>query len=93
MPADRVWNYNWEAEIAGIVSKLTKMLVERGISIESIHTGIVRSGASGKQTFNVEADLLVPANLSVEALQKELGTLASEMMLDIALGEKQVTAN
>jgi methionyl-tRNA formyltransferase len=74
----------------GIVSKLTKMLAERGISIESIHTDIVRSGVSGKQTFKVEAHLLVPANLSVEALQKELGTLASEMMLDIALGERQV---
>lgn len=74
----------------GIVSNLTKMLAERGISIESIHTDIVRSGVSGKQTFKVEAHLLVPANLSVEALQKELGTLASEMMLDIALGERQV---
>jgi methionyl-tRNA formyltransferase len=75
----------------GIVSNLTKMLAERGISIESIHTDIVRSGVSGKQTFKVEAHLLVPANLSVEALQKELGTLASEMMLDIALGERQVS--
>lgn len=75
----------------GIVSNLTKMLAERGISIESIHTDIVRSGVSGKQTFKVEAHLLVPANLSVEALQKELGTLASEMMLDIALGERQAS--
>jgi glycine cleavage system regulatory protein len=33
----------------GVVSKLTKMLAERGISIESIPTGIVRSGVSGKQ--------------------------------------------
>jgi methionyl-tRNA formyltransferase len=77
----------------GIVSNLTKMLAERGISIESIHTDIVRSGVSGKQTFKVEAHLLVPANLSVEALQKELGTLASEMMLDIALGERQVAGH
>lgn len=73
----------------GLVSNLTKMLVERGISIESIHTDIMHSGVVGKQTFKVEAHLLVPANLSVEALQKELGTLASEMMLDIASGERQ----
>lgn len=69
----------------GLVNNLIKMLAERGISIESIHTDIVRSGVSGKQTFKVEAHLLVPANLSVEALQKELETLASKMMLDIAL--------
>jgi glycine cleavage system regulatory protein len=76
----------------GIVSNLTKLLAGRGISIESIHTDIVRSGVSGKQTFKIEAHLLVPAALSVEALQQEVGTLASEMMLDIALGERQNTS-
>ncbi len=73
----------------GIVSNLTKLLAGRGISIESIHTDIVRSGVSGKQTFKVEAHLLVPASVSVEALQHEVGSLAREMMLDIALGERQ----
>jgi methionyl-tRNA formyltransferase len=74
----------------GIVSNLTKLLAGRGISIESIHTDIVRSGVSGKQTFKVEAHLLVPAAVSVEALQQEVGSLAREMMLDIALGERQI---
>lgn len=73
----------------GIVSKLTKILAERAISIESIHTEIIRSGVSGKQTFKIEAHLLVPAALSVDALRQELGTLAREMMVDIALGERQ----
>ena len=73
----------------GIVSNLTKLLAGRGISIESIHTDIVRSGVSGKQTFKVAAHLLVPAAVSVEALQQEVGSLAREMMLDIALGERQ----
>jgi len=73
----------------GIVSNLTKLLAGRGISIESIHTDIVRSGVSGKQTFKVEAHLLVPSSVSVEALQQEVGSLAREMMLDIALGERQ----
>ncbi len=73
----------------GIVSNLTKLLAGRGISIESIHTDIVRSGVSGKQTFKVEAHLLVPASVSVKALQHEVGSLAREMMLDIALGERQ----
>ena len=73
----------------GIVSNLTKLLAGRGISIESIHTDIVRSGVSGKQTFKVEAHLLVPSSVSVEVLQQEVGSLAREMMLDIALGERQ----
>lgn len=71
----------------GIVNSLTKILAERGISIESIHTEIVRSGVSGKQTFKIGAHLLIPAALSVDALRQELGALASEMMVDIGLGE------
>ncbi|UUZ71894.1 hypothetical protein LP415_24760 [Polaromonas sp. P1(28)-8] len=81
---------SWSARIrVGIVSKLTKILAERAISIENIHTEIIRSGVSGKQTFKIEAHLLVPAALSVDELQRELGTLAREMMVDIALGERQ----
>jgi methionyl-tRNA formyltransferase len=72
----------------GIVSNLTKILAERGISIESIHTEIIRSGLSGKQIFKIGAHLLVPAALSVDKLQHELSALAREMMLDIALGER-----
>ena len=76
----------------GIVSSLTKMLAQRSISIENIHTEIVRSGGTGKQTFKVQAQLLVPAHLSVDDLRAELGALASEMMVDIALGERQVAS-
>ncbi|MEP7297316.1 MAG: ACT domain-containing protein [Burkholderiales bacterium] len=72
----------------GIVSQLTKLLAERGIGIESIHTEIVRGGVSGKQTFKIGAHLLVPAALSVDALRRELGALANAMMLDIALDER-----
>jgi len=76
----------------GIVSSLTSMLAERGVSIENIHTEILRSGVSGKQTFRVGAHLLVPAALPVDALRRDLGALASEMMLDIALGERPAPA-
>lgn len=72
----------------GIVSSLTKMLTARGISIENIHTELIGGGSEGKQTFKVGAQLLVPSALSMDALEQELGTLANEMMLDIALGDK-----
>jgi glycine cleavage system regulatory protein/folate-dependent phosphoribosylglycinamide formyltransferase PurN len=76
----------------GIVSNLTRILAERGVSIERIHTEIVRAGAPGKQTFKVEAQLWVPDAVSVEALRHELGALASELMVDIALGERSTAA-
>ena len=72
----------------GIVSNLTRILAERGVSIESIHTEIVRGGVSGRQTFKIGAHLLVPADYPVDELRRELGTLANEMTLDVALGER-----
>ena len=36
----------------------------------------------------IGAHLLVPAGLSIDALRRELGTLANTMMVDIALGER-----
>lgn len=77
----------------GIVSSLTRMLAERSISIENIHTEIIRSGAAGKKTFKIDAHLLVPAALSVDALRRELGSLAGEMMVDISLGERPVSGH
>ena len=76
----------------GIVSNLTRILAERGISIEHIHTEIVGDQSGGKQTFKVGAHLLLPRSLSTEALERELDALANEMMVDIALGERQTGA-
>ncbi len=72
----------------GIVSQLTAILAGRGITIENLHTEIVGSAGSGRQTFRVGAHLLVPQSLSCEQLQRELGGLAHAMTLDIALGDR-----
>ena len=76
----------------GIVSKLTRILAESGISIEHIHTEIVGGHAAGKQTFKVSAHLLVPKALSTDELRGKLEALASEMMVDIALGDRPTGA-
>ncbi len=72
----------------GIVSSLTRMLAESGVSVENLHTGIMGDPAAGKRTFKVDAHLLVPRNLDTETLRSRLEALASEMTLDIGLGER-----
>lgn len=72
----------------GIVSQLTHMLTERGVSIERINTEVVGDAGSAKRNFKVEAHLLVPQAMSTDALRVELGALARELMLDVALGER-----
>lgn len=73
---------------AGIVARLTRTLAERGVSIESLHTELLRTGAQGRQTFKVGAQLLVPPTLDVDGLRAELGALGQALMLDIALDER-----
>lgn len=72
----------------GIVSKLTRILADCGISIEHLHTEIADGKASGGQTFQIKAHLLVPRALATADLRRKLEPLANEMMLDIALGER-----
>ena len=72
----------------GIVSNLTRILAEQGISIEHIHTEIVGGKGPGKPTFKVAAHLLAPKALAPDDVRRQLEVLANEMMLDIALGER-----
>ena len=71
----------------GIVADLTRALAERGITIESLQTQTEpRAGAAAR--FKVNAHLLAPASMDIEALRARLGELAQALMLDIALGER-----
>jgi glycine cleavage system regulatory protein len=72
----------------GIVSKLTRILAEAGVSIEHMHTEIVGAQAPGKKTFKVAAHLLVPKALSADELRARLEVLGREMIVDFALGDR-----
>jgi glycine cleavage system regulatory protein/folate-dependent phosphoribosylglycinamide formyltransferase PurN len=72
----------------GIVADLTRVLADRGISIERLNTETLRGGAGEKARFKVGAHLRVPAALDLDVLRAELGELARTMMVDIALGER-----
>ncbi len=71
----------------GIVASLTRMLAERHISIEHLHTELAGTGTGSQHRFNVVAHLLVPRQISSDALRADLAVLAAGMMLDIALGD------
>jgi methionyl-tRNA formyltransferase len=72
----------------GIVSNLTRILAESGVSIEHMHTEIVGGQGSAKKTFKVAAHLLVPRALSSDELRDKLEALGREMMLDVGLGDR-----
>lgn len=72
----------------GIVARLTRMLAERGIGIERLHTEVMRADGAAQPRFKVSAHLQVPASVGNDALRTEVGTLAHEMMVDIALDDR-----
>jgi glycine cleavage system regulatory protein/folate-dependent phosphoribosylglycinamide formyltransferase PurN len=72
----------------GIVRDLSTSLAERGVSIEDLHTEVVDGASAAERVFRVRALLFVPNALSNEALREGLDALASEMKMDLALGER-----
>ena len=73
----------------GIVRDLSRHLADRGVSIDDLHTEVVRNDAAPGHLFKVKALLVVPESLSNEALRTAFAALASEMMVDMALGENE----
>jgi glycine cleavage system regulatory protein len=68
----------------GIVASLTRILAERGISIDHLHTELLDAP---QRRFKVQAHLRVPPGVSGATLRHELDALAAEMRLDIALDD------
>jgi methionyl-tRNA formyltransferase len=69
----------------GIVRDLSAALAARGVSIEELHTEVVSAAMSADQLFRVKALLAVPEALGDDELKRGLETLATEMIVDIAL--------
>lgn len=69
----------------GIVQEISSALARHGVSIEKLHTESESASMSGETLFRAWADLRVPNDLDMEALQRGLEVLADELMVDINL--------
>jgi glycine cleavage system regulatory protein len=71
----------------GIVHDISEALADRGINVDELRTEISSAPMSGELLFLANADLLVPADLDLDLLRKDLEALAHELMVDIDLDE------
>ena len=71
----------------GIVHEISEALADRGINVDELRTEIMSAPMSGELLFRANAELLIPADLSLELLRKDLEGLAHELMVDIDLDE------
>lgn len=71
----------------GIVRDVSRVLADRGVSVEQLDTGTASAPFSGESLFQARARLRLPAPLSVESLRAALQALANELMADIKVDE------
>lgn len=73
----------------GIVRDLSASLADRGVGIEDLHTELVDGPGPDEHQFRVRALLFVPNAVTHADLERALDALASEMRMDLALGERE----
>lgn len=71
----------------GIVHEVSHALAHHGVSIEELQTTTLSAPMSAELLFEAEAVLVVPAEVTRQAIRGSLEALAAELMVDIDLGE------
>jgi glycine cleavage system regulatory protein len=71
----------------GIVRDVAQVLAAQHVNIEDLETDVVSAPMSGEMLFRAKADLRVPSTLTVDALRRQLESLAGELMVDVDLME------
>lgn len=72
----------------GIVRDITRVLADRGVSVDELETAAESGSFSGESMFRARARLRLPPALTLDALRAALESLANELMVDITLGEQ-----
>jgi glycine cleavage system regulatory protein len=78
-------------ERPGIVRDVTRALTDLNVNIEEFSSGVESEPFTGNEMFRATARLLIPAGLALEDLRKALERLAGEIMVDLAIGERDAT--
>ncbi|MGE3498302.1 MAG: glycine cleavage system protein R [Candidatus Binatia bacterium] len=69
----------------GIVRDISRLLADRGISIEELESECVSGSFSGENLFKAQAHLRLPPQFGTADLRRALEGLADELMVDITL--------
>ena len=71
----------------GIVHEISQALAERSINVDELRTEIISAPMSGELLFLANAEILIPSDLDLDLLRKDLEALAHELMVDVDLDE------
>ena len=68
----------------GIVNRVTSVLSDLGVNIETLETRVGAEPHSGAPLFHMEAQLRLPPEVALPSLQSALQEISSEIMVDIS---------
>jgi glycine cleavage system regulatory protein len=69
----------------GIIKEISRALALQHVNVEELATQCTTAPMSGESLFNAQAELKVPADLDVHALQRQLEQLADDLIVEISL--------
>ncbi len=69
----------------GIIKEISRALALQHVNVEELATQCTTAPMSGESLFNAQAELKVPADLDVHALQRQLEKLADDLIVEISL--------
>jgi glycine cleavage system regulatory protein len=69
----------------GIVREISRILAVHGVNVEELNTECKRAPNSGQELFQAEAQLRLPAGVSIDTLHAALEQVAADMMVDLRL--------
>lgn len=71
----------------GIVRQISKALAAQRVNVEELHTERVSAPMSGEMMFQATIAVQIPADSDGEALRRELERIATDLMVEIRLGQ------
>jgi len=71
----------------GIVHKISEALAARGVNVDELNTECEGAPWSGDTLFKAMARLHAPKTLDLDQLRESLEAIASDLMVDISIGE------
>jgi len=69
----------------GIIKEISRALALQHVNVEELATQCTTAPMSGESLFNAQAELKVPADLNIHALQRQLEQLADDLIVEISL--------
>ncbi len=69
----------------GIVLKITQILARHQVNVLDLETSVTSASMEGSPMFKAVAELRLPDNIDIAALEEALETIANDIMVDIDL--------